>query len=218
MGSHAAVEHVVIDLTTEVRWFFDGDLPDEVSTWFTPGGTGLVEERCDRYRLDDAAGVGVKERSKTTLELKMRMETPELFAIGSDLDGQLETWQRWSPADHLVGRRASARWVEVKKRVVKRRFRFGGHEVPMSADNRAMTGSGCDAEVASLEIDGRPVWTFALAAFGPIDGHRRSLEETWAALCAEQPRPAGLKLECSASHGYPDWLNSLSAVQPEPAW
>ncbi len=205
---------VAFDLTTEVRWFFDGRVPAEVLSWFADGGAGLTEDRCDRYRLDGEGDIGVKKRAGTTLELKLRLGSPELFTIGRDLDGQLETWQRWSPADGLAYLTEHTIWVDVAKRVIKRRFSFDGDEVSLSEENRPMNGVGCDVEITTVEVDGEEAWTFAFAAFGPVDGHRRSTQIAWESLISERARPRQLRLECDNSCGYPGWMTKF-LILPE---
>ena len=62
----------VVD-TTEVRWFAPGRPPAEVMAWFTHDGTiGMVEKRCDTYRISDRYDVGLKCRHREIPELKIR--------------------------------------------------------------------------------------------------------------------------------------------------
>ena len=93
--SHNESGAATVDLTTEARWFFDGPLPAEVLTWFTNEGTaGVVEDRCDVYRIEEQprVDVGVKYRNGATLELKLRVRPPQPSTIGRDLDGWMESW------------------------------------------------------------------------------------------------------------------------------
>jgi hypothetical protein len=205
---------VSVDLTTELRWFFDGALPTEVRSWFTGRGTCFVEKRRDTYRLDGQVDIGVKRRFGKILELKLRLRPPEPFTIGYELDGRLETWQRWSPADGRIYLSENTIWVDVDKTVIKREFDRDGREVPMADEIGPLTGEGCHVEIAALAVNGRPAWTFAFAAFGPPEGHRRSLENAWRDLVGEQPRPPRLRLRRETSCGYPEWM---STVCPLPA-
>ena len=210
-GAASALPEVSVDLTTELRWFFDGRLPEEVLSWFTRGGaTGLVEDRCDAYRLDGQVDIGVKRRFGTVFELKLRQGSPEPFFIGRDMDGWLETWQRWSPADGRIHLTENTTWVDVDKTVVKRRFSSDGQELPLSEETRAISGQGCDAEIATVSVRGRTGWTFALAAFGPADGRRSSLELAWHALVSGRRCPRRLQLHCANSCGYPEWIAKVS--------
>ncbi len=210
---------VAVDLTSELRWFFDERLPDELAAWFTNGAsTGLTEVRWDTYRLDGAIDVGVKRRFKQLLELKVRQGPPETFSMTPGLDGWLETWQRWSPADGRVHLSEDTRWIDVHKTVTKRRFAGDGDELELSEDNRAMTGHGCDVEIATVSIEGRTGWTFAFAAFGPVDRHRPLLELAWAALLGGGAVPTPLQLHAGNSFGYPAWLSKGGSDDaPNPA-
>ncbi len=205
--AHPRGAHVSVDLTTELRWFFNGPLPIDVLSWFTKAGTtGLSEDRWDAYRVGDSHDTGVKRRFGSTLELKLRLEPAESFVVGHDLAGQLELWKRWSPADDRVELREPTDWINVDKTVRKRRFDAAGHEVPLSEETRAMNGQGCDAEIVALSVNGRPAWGFAFAAFGPPEEHRPLLEAAWRTLLTGGPPPSLFVLDPAASYGYPEWL------------
>ncbi len=195
-----------VDLTTELRWFFEGALPDDALSWFThDGATGFVETRRDHYRLDDQVDIGVKRRHGTILELKLRQGRPARHLQG-ELDGQRETWKRWSPADGLIDLDERTTWVDVDKAIIKRRVGSDGHEVQLTQQTRAMTGQGCDAEIAGVSVRGRSTWTFALAAFGSAHDHRSALAQAWDRLVREHSAPRRLRLERANSCGYPEWM------------
>ena len=195
-----------VDLTTELRWFFEGGLPDDILSWFSHGGaTGLVETRRDHYRVDDLVDIGVKRRHGAILELKLRQDRPARHLRG-DMHGRRERWKRWSPADGLIHLDESTTWVDVDKMIVKRRVRVDGREVQLTEDTRAMTGQGCDAEIADVCLQGRPAWTFALAAFGSAHDHASALDRAWGLLVSERPAPRPLRLWWANSFGYPEWM------------
>lgn len=196
-----------VDLTTEVRWFFDGPLPSTVRSWFTRAGVaGLSEDRWDSYRVDGDVEVGVKRRFGATVELKRRDGRPERFVADGGLDGLLETWQRWSPAGDRVVLSGTETWLDVYKTVLKRRFDVAGHEISLSEENRAMSGDACDAEVVALSVHGRPMWSFAFAAFGAGVDHRRLVHAAWDALRVAGETPPELLFDLAGSCGYPEWL------------
>lgn len=203
------VSEVSIDTTAELRWFFEGPLPPEVESWFTRAGTrGLSESRRDTYRHDLFTDIGVKRRFGATLELKERLAAPELVDVGG-ITGQVETWQRWSPADHRVVLSDHSIWVDVDKAIVKRRFEPGGREVALTEATRAMSGHGCDAEIVALTVLGRQAWSLAFAAFGPADVRRRCLLETWSEAIFNQPKPPAIDFDRAQPVGYPEWLAGL---------
>lgn len=197
---------VSVDLTTEVRWFFEGPLPADVRAWFTCCSIGLTEQRCDAYHLDGRLDIGVKQRSQQTLEMKLRTRSPEPISLSGDVNGSVETWRRWSPADALLSLDNRAAWINVEKTVFKRRYDTAGREHPLSQANRAMTGEGCDVEIGALRARGQEAWTFAFAAFGRPETHRESLSYAWRSLVAAGTRPDQLRLDINESSGYPEWI------------
>ena len=200
---------VSIDLTTELRWFFDGPLPGDVRAWFMPKGIGLLERRSDRYLLDGRLDMGVKQRSRRTLELKLRSGLPQPASIADDVHGLVETWQRWSPADSLLTLYDDTVWVDIDKTIVKRRFGTDGQEKLLSESTRAMTGEGCDMEIAALSANGRQAWTFAFAAFGQPDTQRDSVSTAWRSLSVRDAPPDQLHLNIGGSCGYPEWISKI---------
>ncbi len=200
-------EVVTITDTTELRWFAEGQLPAAIDAWFTHDhSAGFVEERCDTYLLDDRFDTGVKRRFGHKLELKVRRSIGERIDLGPGLAGRLEVWRRWSPAECLIVPSLSAPWADVCKTVVKRRFSVDGSEIMISADDRAMTGAGCDVEIAAVTVNDITAWTFAFAAFGPVDGRSSALVASIDALVADGVPPEHFGPFFGLSSGYPEWL------------
>lgn len=193
----------VVD-TTELRWFASGPLPPGIRDGMTREN-GVTEQRCDSYLVDDRDGVGVKLRARTTLELKVRQSLGEWIDLGDGLAGVPEQWRKWSPIDDLVGINSSSQWIDVHKTVIKRRFSINGNEVPF-LDGPTADMSGCDVEVAQVDVDDRSMWTVAFAAFGPPADRRAVLVASWRALAVDLARPALLRSLDDRTMSYPDWL------------
>lgn len=197
---------VRIDLTSELRWFFRGPLPDDVVAWFTvDGSAGLPEQRVDLYRTSDEFDSGLKRRGGTILELKLRHGSPAVFELDDRCAGLLERWQRWSPAADRVLGTGHVDWTVVDKSIVKRRFDLEGTEFMLTEATRPMIGMGCDAEIVAVTVDGVSAWSFSFAAFGPLEHHQQLLSAAWASLL-RRPRPSSLELDVERSSGYPQWL------------
>lgn len=192
--------------TTELRWFADGPLPSDAESWFTRSGTlGMVEDRCDTYRIDGRRDTGVKRRFRETLERKVRQSIDGTLTLAPGLAGPLEAWRRWSPADHLAECEEHAPSGDVFKRVIKRRFSVFGDEIVTGPP----IGSGCDAEVAAITVGDVQAWTFAFAAYGPPETRRSSVLACWQALVTDPP-PEVFGRSFSRSCGYPEWLDSVA--------
>ena len=199
----ASGPHVAVLDTTELRWFADGPLPDQIESWFTRSGSrGMVEDRCDTYRRDRRLDTGVKHRFRETLELKERQSVEDPLVLEPGLAGPLEAWRRWSPADHLVDADPLAPVTDVCKRIIKRRFSVFGDEIVTGPP----IGAGCDVEVAAITVDGVEAWTFAFAAYGPAATRRDSVIACWQALATGAPPPEVLGQSLNHSCGYPEWL------------
>ena len=202
--------------TTELRWFGNGPLPPSVSSWWTnDGARGVVEERCDLYRTDGRVDIGVKLRSLSVLELKVRKSVIPTVPPndGRDLLGELprgvvEVWRKWSPADQLVSA-GSDPWVEVRKTIIKRRFTIADGEVALFDVAEAPMGAFCDVEVVAIDDGSSAAWSFAFAAHGPRHGRRASIEAAWRALVSG-PAPSPRSLVFAVSCGYPEWLQRRS--------
>jgi hypothetical protein len=198
---------VLVDDTTELRWIAEGPLPTDVEAWFTRGGTtGVVEERCDTYRMDGLCNQGVKLRFRETLELKVLQAVGEHLVLGAGLAGRVEMWRRWSPAVGVADIGGEVPWLDVCKMVVKRRFSVDGDEVVPSDGERATTGAGCYVEIAAITVGDIEAWTFAFAAFGPAASRVHALVTAWQALTADGSCPEDFAAAFGQSSSYPEWL------------
>lgn len=206
-GAPSTAAAVAMVDTIELRWFTSGRLPLEIESWFTGvGTTGVVEERCDSYRMDGREDTGVKRRSGETLELKVRRSVGKRLVVESALAGRLERWRKWSPADGLVETGGDEVWVDVHKKVIKRRFSVAGDEIVLAPGARVQRGMGCDVEIVAVTLDDSEAWTCAFAAFGPHTTCRDAIVASWRALTADTPPPRPFGAIFSHSSGYPKWL------------
>jgi hypothetical protein len=189
-----------------------------------PNGVGLLQHRCDTYVSGGRCDIGVKQRFRQTLELKIRTGLAEpawvaddVHGNADDVHGNIETWRRWSPADRLLSLADDTIWVDIEKTIVKRRFGTDGQPRLLSEATRTMSGAGCDAEIAALSVNGREAWTLAFASFGHPDTHRNSLRTAWRSLNMRQAPATRLQLGLGNSFGYPEWISKvLSAATPSP--
>ncbi len=202
--------------TTELRWFAVGELPTDVSVWFTRAGqVGAAEQRCDTYQLGRGTDVGVKLRSQETLEVKARQSVGVPLMLSFGLAGRLEVWRKWSPADGLADTRAGGLWLDVHKTVVKRRFATDGTEVPAVDVAWSPAHAGVDVETVAVTVGAVRVWSFAFAAFGPVTSRRPALVSCWRALARTSPPPT-LDFSTSESCGYPEYLAIIASRLAEP--
>ncbi len=187
--------------TGELRWFAPGAIPPEVLTWFAGS---VAEERRDTYRLDGRDDMGLKMRSGELLELKVRQSVDAVtLALSDELTGRLEGWRRWSPADGLIELSPGDQWVDVQKRIVKRRFL--DHGIEAEVDPRLPLTDFCDVELTALAVDGARWWSLALAAYGAPATRPWIMRGAWDAMAAAPP-PLVLEAVLGEQSGYPAWL------------
>lgn len=199
--------------TSEVRWFAEGLPPHTVVEWFTCGGlAGTLEERCDTYQLHRLHDIGVKRRSRTSLEVKVRRGIGDPLAVAPGLVAPFEEWRKWSPGvGDPMSPSADTPWIDVEKTVLTRTV-SADHEVVGPAPHVDDTLSGCDVEIAAVTVAGVEAWSFAFEAFGPKPDRSRAVRSAWEMLISTSGAPEELSASFTSSGGYPEWLARIASV------
>ncbi|MGI9174924.1 MAG: hypothetical protein ACR2GR_06365 [Rhodothermales bacterium] len=195
--------------TAEVRWFYPGDVPEAVSTWFEAlPGDRTEERRTDRYLRPTDAALNLKWR-EGQLEIKRRDAEGEHAEITESVAGRLERWRKWSFDATERTSTESAYWIDVAKTRWKRRYRVeaGGRVTAYAGTDRLE--DGCDVEVTILSVQGEPWWSVCLEAFGDEASLQGTLMHTAQHVFRIAAPPA---LEEAHSKGYAAWL--LESVEP----
>src|SRR5439155_585332 len=81
--------------TAEVRWFFEGQVPDEIEQWFCRSNLALkAAPREDHYLLFPAVlGLGLKMR-EGRLEVKSLIKTLGVRSFTADVAGNVQVWEK----------------------------------------------------------------------------------------------------------------------------
>jgi len=207
--------------STEVRWFLEGPLPDEMRLWFETGGSAKTEpQRTDEYLfLPGCETTSVKLR-EGRFEVKALTQPPVSVPCRHGISGFRDAWVKWSSAridkdtsSRLAGR-AEDRWIAVSK---LRRLRLvsleGGEAVEVAPDHGWLSG-GCQVELTAIEAwsrtqgrsEAEPWWSLSFEAFGNEktmqDGIDLVIDKFF-----KEPPPVNLSRE--ASFSYPVWLQRL---------
>jgi hypothetical protein len=227
-------------LSGEVRWFFEGSMPDDIGRWFGSGDDGHDEAaRVDQYLLlPNCATTGVKVR-EGRLEVKSNMRAAEALGYADEISGYRDTWVKWScKADDvealmtMLGSTGDT-WASVRKQRRLRKFSFDSGS-PVEVDAAGMRiERGCQAEITSLAVytspigtpptddewaDAAPWWSLSFEAFAPetpdIDTALIGQLDTVARLVFENAPPRPLPL--SSSMAYPQWLLGVGQLRAEP--
>jgi hypothetical protein len=199
--------------TSELRWFADGLPPGAVVDWFTCGGkVGTLEERCDTYQLHRLLDIGVKRRSRITLEVKVRREIGDTVTLAPGLAAAFEEWRKWSPTvGDPMSPSADTPWIDVEKAVLTRTFMLADHEVVGPAPHVDDSLSGADVEIAAVTVAGVDAWSLAFETFGPKVHRSRVVRTAWAMLIDSSGVPEQLGSYFAFAGGYPEWLARIAA-------
>jgi hypothetical protein len=212
--------------TVEVRWFYEGDVPEATLQRFRSGelpqDKGTVEERSDVYLfLRGVDGMGIKLRGTSTrreivgdqLEIKRRQYEGNIVTFMPGVTGRLERWMKWvfhgessDPLHSTIVTAEDQAWVSVGKVRYLRRYTVMGDKsvvaVPLSEwpDNR------CNVELTRAIAPGGQVWwTLGLEAFGESEDNVEDILRFSASYFFAE---TGLGVfEERHSYGYPRWLN-----------
>jgi len=213
----------------EVRWLFEGAVPDEVERWFRegpalgPGGArgdgdwprtpaGDPAWRDDRYRVvPGAPDLGIKWR-EGRLEVKGREAALGTWHLGARAVGAAERWLKWSVAGGAVAAAWGAGFDASADAVVRvgkcrglRKLALDAagavREVPADRYPERVIG----AELTRIRLDGADAdthWTLGLEAAPASAALEAAFAPAAAAFLAGCPRvlPPGHAMS------YPEWL------------
>ncbi len=180
--------------TLELRWFFAGESPAELERSFD-GPCGRTFARTDEYLRGTGEALGVKLRDGA-LELKVRTASWE------EKGGIVECWTK-RRLEAGVPWPAAGAWLTVAKKRRLRKFALvAGQLTEVDAESPAETG--CQAELTTLDVDGRVAWTLGFEAFGPPFERRRAFDDCVATVLDELQGFDPALADCRA--GYPAWI------------
>lgn len=202
--------------TTEVRWFSSGALPTAYGDWFSnPGGSAIVEIRCDNYWVDGSHSSGLKRRGHGPLEVKIRRESTGFVDLGDGVRGRIEEWRKVRPAEPPSANLSKpGQWCQVHKVVLTRTYGIDSAGNVRPLDQSDLRTEGCDIELASVAVAGTEAWTFALESWGPQEERRGMLPRALEALVQSSPLPPQFHHDLDHDMGYPEWLATITASQP----
>lgn len=211
-----------VQLSAEVRWFWQGSGPPRLKEWFTDaslhdcaaGGGG---RRVDAYLSDPRqVELGVKLRgNKKGVEVKGLVAVLAEGCHDSPFAGPIEIWGKWtSETLSLEG----ASLIRVRKRRWLRKFGSLGPELleialnirELPIDGRHLPDDGCNVEYTEISVVGGLEWaTLGFEAFGTLDSVVASLRRTTEQLSLRQCP----KLVAGWSASYPTWLQRITSSE-----
>lgn len=179
----------------ELRWFYLGELPQEISLWFEQdeleGQLQSPEEREDVYLdISRCEYLGIKLR-QGRLEIKWRQAELGVVRFGQQVEGKLEKWSKWLCEDPtaetfqpeaVVGKT----WVSVKKVRSQRLY------------------DSCTLELTQLSIQSQDWWSLAFETSGTDTNMVDKLQSIADRVFKIYSGP---KLQAQDSYAYPHWLS-----------
>lgn len=211
--------------SAEVRWFFEGAVPDELERWFTRGSlVSRAAPREDHYLTFPAPlGLGLKLR-EGRLEIKSLVKTLGPHTFTEDVAGTVQVWEKQAHGESAVAEferlRASAPhlWITTGKERTLRRFSLEGRTLTEVSADGAFPPNGCNVELTKIRVNGLDYWSFACEAYGDPARVEDALHRVAEHVLTDTHRPHRFKTRASSadafsaarSHSYPEWLETLA--------
>jgi hypothetical protein len=201
----------------EIRWFYQGKLPEAVKTWFEtelPGEIlGTPDEREDVYLYTKPVCdyLNIKLR-QGRLEVKWRKAELGILRIGERSQGNPEKWVKWMcedpSADSItpIAVLGKGPWLSVQKRRSQRFYQVTVNTSMTLVPITQVMPNSCAVEVTQLQVQGDDWWSLAFETFG----EDTSLKEFQAIANQVFKAYSGSELQVQDSFAYPKWLSSVA--------
>ncbi len=195
----------------EVRWFWKGGIPPEISSAFDDFNESLIQEnRTDRYLIfPKNVHLGVKLR-EGNFEIKALLETGDNIKVGrSRLVATCEIWQKvsltnfnWEPATGEVTEVIKSRWSCHFVR---------DNEQWVKSDALSSYADSCQIELTEIKILEEKYWSWALEATGTDPDLCDLLTSMWAKLSEETSLIQQLETrpDLIGAHSFPSFFKVL---------
>lgn len=179
--------------SVELRWFYPGKLPADISAWFNADGLcQLPENRQDIYLFvaPDCDYMGVKLR-QGRLEVKWRQAELGTISFANLVAGKLEKWGKWLCEDETgesflpQGVVSKSEWIRVQKMRQQRQQQ------------------DCSVEITQLAINGDFWWSLAFEAIGEQEDAIAHLQAVGSKIFQDYNL---YPLQVQDSFAYPSWL------------
>ncbi len=199
--------------STELRWFYPGELPEAISAWFSAEYLGKALEPPEKrediylYIASDCDYMGIKLR-QGRLEIKWRKAELGILSVTKRVEGKLEHWDKWtcedSQAENFQPQSVvkKSHWVTVSKVRQQRKYQVLAKNSVQAVSLDAIVDSGCNVELTQLNIGGNHWWSLALETFG------ESTDNLHVVANKVFQYYNGSSLHPKNSFAYPSWLTT----------
>jgi hypothetical protein len=198
--------------TVEVRWFFPGEIPPPVLSWYRIGERAPERQpvRVDHYLpVLGTDGLGLKYR-EGRIEMKQRYEQHRDRALGDDARGTVELWKKWGfelAGDQLGEKFAELdTWIAVRKARMMRNYEVKSNGALVAIPVGITPRLGCSVELSRVVAEETVWWTLAFEAAGREDALLTTLDRVTRHVLTHA---IDFELTAADSYGYPRWLLEL---------
>lgn len=201
-----------------MRWFFNGIVPEKVSSGFNDEKSIKQPEREDLYLIfPGSTATGVKFRDDK-FEIKSLVKVCGPY-LDETIVGNIEIWEKWScsleelKAFKMLAQR-SGFWQAVKKERIVKNLALSNGSLIEGVDD---TEEGCNLELTQLVVNNKNYWTLGYEAFSfkkeeedlLIDILKKAMhKKSWFS-----DEISNLNLNLKNSYSYPDFFHKFEGKQ-----
>ncbi|HEY6535545.1 MAG TPA: hypothetical protein VIY08_07075 [Candidatus Nitrosocosmicus sp.] len=193
----------------ELRWFFKGVIPKNVTKFCNLSFKCKIEYRTDYYlELKNCNNLGIKLRDKR-LEIKWRQNRYDIIKLfNQNISGNIESWVRWEWVDgtsyndiiKFMDIHTDSPLIKVDKKRSQKKFIVKDSILEeIHCDQRDFD---CALEVTELKINDQIWWS---VGFDIFKGEDKTLFEVM--IKDHSIQDLLLKFEVENSYGYPEWIS-----------
>jgi hypothetical protein len=171
-----------------------------------------VSTRTDLYfpPPDPSFNLKLRREGGAHVELKRRLGGPAPHSFGSDVDGSVEQWYKWSfsldDSPELWTADPTGLWLPVTK--TRTLHGFDDPELRWFDERLAGSGVTVHVEVTEVEALSETAWTCGLEAAGDPDELGTAVSVVGSALFGSE---FPISLSAEQSFGYVEWLRRLTS-------
>ncbi|ELR73664.1 hypothetical protein C900_02068 [Fulvivirga imtechensis AK7] len=195
--------------TTEIRWFFEEALPEEMQEWFEHFSPEDLPPRTDYYlNMEESAGVGIKLR-EGNIQIKPIKAERGARQFLENVEGNVSQYEKWSfPVTSNEEWPEMIRkpdvWIPAIKIRKLLRFTLGGG-YPNKIGMEELVDEGCEVELSKVEVVDRTFWSLAFEAHGSTA--QANLEKTVDEIFRNKACP--IRLVKEKSFGYTHLIRDI---------
>jgi hypothetical protein len=196
--------------STEIRWFFEGRIPINVTKILKEASLDISENRNEHYLLVQGCdNIGIKIRN-SRLEIKRRRDVQPYYLSKLNISGNIEQWERWewndktacTEIEQLIYKDDKNPWIKVEKKRWQQKFNVRDNDLILLPSQQL--NSDFAMEITELKLNRKSYWTVGFDSFTRQD---RSFFDRLIEICPILQFKVDFKKEWS--FGYPHWISQV---------